>query len=64
MKIRGMEAGAGVTGRGNMRLPHYAYYGITLNFASIAEFSLKARRIWFKRFNRLSAQSSGFTFNH
>jgi hypothetical protein len=35
---------------------HYGYYGITLNFDSIAEFSQKVRKIWFKWLNRLSAQ--------
>jgi hypothetical protein len=35
---------------------HYAYYGISLNYRSIAEFSQEVKRIWYKWLARLSAQ--------
>jgi hypothetical protein len=35
---------------------HYTYYGISLNYRSIAEFSQEVKRIWYKWLARLSAQ--------
>ena len=35
---------------------HYAYYGISLNFEGIAEYSHKVKRIWYKWLARMSAQ--------
>ncbi|GHV79017.1 maturase [Spirochaetia bacterium] len=35
---------------------HYAYYGVSLNYDSIAKFYTNVRRIWFKWINRCSAK--------
>jgi group II intron reverse transcriptase/maturase len=35
---------------------HYAYYGISLNYRSIAEYFYKVQRIWFEWLNRRSRQ--------
>ena len=43
----------------NLEVPGlYAYYGISLNYESIAKFYMKVRHTWFKWYNRCSAKVS------